>query len=75
MGRLYHNDLMETQNLGLFVCAARTIVPQHRKFRGELRPLDPVRVEMGYAKYSDALRVSLVPVLLKNMLSRSTHFP
>jgi len=57
MGRLYHNDLMETQNLELFVCAARTIVLQHRKFRWELRPLDPVRVEMGYAKYSDALRV------------------
>ena len=33
MGRLYHNDLMETQNLELFVCAARTIVLQHRKFR------------------------------------------
>lgn len=33
MGRLYHNDLMETLNLELFVCAARTIVLQHRKFR------------------------------------------
>ena len=74
MGRLYHNDLMETQHLELFVRLVQSFF-NTRNIGRELRPVYPVMVAMEYAKYFSALKVRLPSVLLKKVLSRSTYFP
>ena len=58
MGRLYHNDLMETQHLELFVRLVQSFF-NTRNLGRELRPVYPVMVAAEYAKYFAALRVRL----------------
>ena len=74
MGRLYHNDLVKTQHLELFVRLVQSFFNTSNLGR-ELRPVYPVMVAMEYAKYFVALRVRLPLVLLKKVLSGSTYFP
>ena len=74
MGRLYHNDLMESQHLELFVRLLKSFLHTSNLGR-ELRPVYPVMVAMEYAKYFVVLRVRLPSVLLKKVLSGSTYFP
>ena len=74
MGRLYHNDLMESQILELFVRLVQLLF-NTRNLRRELRPVYPVMLAMEYSKYFVALRVRLSSVLLKKVLSGSTYFP
>ena len=74
MERLYHNDLMETQHLELFVRLVQSFFNTSNLGR-ELRPVYPVMAAMEYGKYFVALRVRLYSVLSKKVLSESTYFP
>ena len=74
MWRLYHNDLMKTENLELFVLFIQLFFSSGNLGR-ELQLVDPIVVRIRFVQYLVSLRVSKNLLLLKYVLSGPTKFP